>query len=155
VITRKVLEHNQTHPKYRYHPNQLYDKCVSQLFKERLHKDAGYRIAFAQRGKSDRTDALARALASARESLRKKWGIASASPIEIVPAIPAETVCLQAADYCLWALQRFFEKREDRFLNLIWPKTKLVVDVDDTRVKPYGVYYTQSNPLTLTSSARE
>jgi hypothetical protein len=35
VITTKVIEHNKKRPKYRYHPNQLYDRCVSRLFKER------------------------------------------------------------------------------------------------------------------------
>ncbi len=33
TITEKVLEHNKSNPQYRYHPNQLYDRCVSRLFK--------------------------------------------------------------------------------------------------------------------------
>jgi hypothetical protein len=44
---------------------------------------------------------------------------------------------------------------EDRFLNLIWPQTKLIIDVDDTRDKPYGAYYTQANPLTLAARAKK
>ena len=155
VITKKVIEHNKKQPKYRYHPNQLYDRCVSRLFKERLHKDDGYSIFFARRGKSDRTEALAKALEAARNAFRKSWGIAGTAPIEIIPGNPAEVVCLQAVDYFLWALQRFYEKDEDRFLNLIWPQTKLVIDVDDTRDKAYGVYYTQSNPLTLVARAKK
>ncbi len=39
---------------------------------------------------------------------------------------------MQVADYCLWALQRFYERREDRFLNLLTPKIGLIHDVDDT-----------------------
>ncbi len=155
VITDRVLEHNKKQPKYRYHPNQLYDRCVSQLFKERLHKDAGYTIHFARRGKSDRTEALEKALMAARNDFRKRWGISSIAPIEIVPSSPVEVVGLQAIDYFLWALQRFYEKDEDRFLNLIWPKTKLVIDVDDTRSTPYGVYYTQSKSLTLLNRAKK
>ncbi len=155
VITQKVLEHNRKQPTYRYHPNQLYDRCVSQLFKERLHKDAGYSISFARRGKSDRTEALEKALEAARGAFRQRWGIAGTAPIEIVPGSPPEIVCLQAVDYFLWALQRFYEKGEERFLSLIWPKTKLVIDVDDTRDKPYGVYYTQAHPLTLATRAKK
>ena len=155
VITDLVLEHNQTQPKSRYHPNQLYDRCVSQLFKERLHKDAGYTIYFARRGKSDRTEALEKALAAARNDFRKRWGITGTAPIEIVPSHPPEVVCLQAVDYFLWALQRFYEKGEDRFLNLVWPKTKLVIDRDDTRTTPYGFYYTQTKPLTLEARAKK
>lgn len=153
VITTRVLEHNLKHPDYRYHPNQLYDKCISQLFKERLHKAAGYTIHFARRGNSDRTEALQKALEAARAAFRRRWGIASAAPIEIMPAWSKEVVCLQAADYYLWALQRFFERGEDRFLGLIWPQTKLVVDVDDTRTAKYGVYYTQNKPLTCAARA--
>jgi hypothetical protein len=155
VITKKVLEHNKKQPNYRYHPNQLYDRCVSGLFKERLHKDAGYSIYFARRGKSDRTEALEKSLEAARAAFRRRWGIVGAAPIEILASSPPDVVCLQAVDYFLWALQRFYEKDEDRFLNLIWPQTKLVVDVDDTRTKAYGVFYTQANPLTLAARAKK
>ena len=155
VITDLVLAHNKRQPTYRYHPNQLYDRCVSQLFKERLHKADGYTIHFARRGKSDRTHALKKALEAARNDFRKRWEITSAAPIEIVPSNPSEVVCLQAVDYFLWALQRFYEKGEDRFLNLIWPQTKLVIDCDDLREKNYGVYYTQSKPLTLEARAKK
>jgi hypothetical protein len=155
VITEKVVEHNKDHPAYRYHPNQLYDRCVSQLFKERLHKDAGYTIYFARRGDSDRTEALEKALEAARASLGRHWGIVGTAPIEIVPASPVEVVCLQAADYFLWALQRFYEKQEVRFLNLIWPQFRLVIDVDDTRTAAYGAYYSQNNPLTLLARAKK
>jgi hypothetical protein len=55
---------------------------------------------------------------------------------------------LQAVDYFLWALQRAFEKREDRYLELLWPQCSLVVDVDDTRAAEYGTYYTRQKPLT-------
>ncbi len=155
VIAQLVEEHNKKRPKYRYHPNQLYDRCVSQLFKERLHKDAGYSIYFSQRGKSDRTEALQKALEAARTAFRNRWGIAGTAPIEIVPSTSAGRVCLQAVDYFLWALQRFFEREEDRFLELIWPQTRLVIDRDDTRTKPYGVYYNQTNPLTLAARAKK
>lgn len=155
VISQKVLAHNAIKPDYRYHPNQLYDKCVSQLFKERLHKDAGYTIYFARRGKKDRTEALEKALEAARNEFRKRWGFTGTAPIEIVPSNSRDVAGLQATDYFLWALQRFYERGEDRFLNLIWPKTKLINDVDDTRAHRYGVYYTQSNPLTLASRAKK
>jgi hypothetical protein len=155
VVTQKVLDHNKTHPNYRYHPNQLYDRCVAQLLKECLHKGDGYSIYFARRGKSDRTDALKKAIEAARSAFRQRWGISGTAPIEIVPSNPKDVVCLQAADYFLWALQRFYEKDEDRFLNLVWPQTKLVINFDDTRVKKYGAYYVQANPLTLAARAKK
>ena len=77
------------------------------------------------------------------------------APIEIIPSHSQDVAGLQAVDYFLWALQRFYERGEDRFVRLIWPQTKLVLDVDDTRMAPYGVDYTQSNPLTLEARAKK
>jgi hypothetical protein len=125
------------------------------LFRERLHKHDGYKIYFAKRGSSDRTEALRKSLEAARAGFYQKWGIVGTAPIEIVPAISSEVVCLQIADYCLWALQRFYERGEDRFLNLIAAKVGLIHDVDDKRKSGAGAYYTRSNPLTLESRAKE
>ena len=153
VILDKITEHQNLKPTYRYHPNQLYDKCVATLFRDRLHKDDGYQITFARRGSSDRTEALQQALDSARHAFRKKWGVAATAPIEVKAGRPVEVVCLQVVDYYLWAIQRFYERGEDRFLRLVWPQAGLVYDVDDTREKKYGVFYTQTNPLTTESRA--
>ena len=147
AILEKVLKHQKQKPGYHYHPNQLYDRCVTRLFQERLHKDEGYTIWFAKRGKRDRTEALQKALEAARHKFRRKWGIAGTAPIEIIPATPQESAGLQAVDYFLWALQRYYSKKEDRFLAAIWPKIALVHDVDDSRDKGYGVYYSQRNPM--------
>lgn len=155
VIAEKVREHNRKKPTYRYHPNQLYDRCISQLFRERLHKHDGYKIYFARRGSSDRTEALRNALEAARTSFYEKWGIAGTAPIEIVPSKSSDVVCLQVVDYCLWALQRFYERGEDRFLNLLASKVGLIHDVDDTRKSGAGAYYSKNNPLTLGARAKE
>ena len=40
-----------------------------------------------------------------------------------------------------------YERREDRFVELLWPAIRLVHDLDDTRQARYGVYYTQKKPL--------
>ena len=53
-----------------------------------------------------------------------------------------------AVDYFLWAVQRTFERHEDRFLRLLWPQCSLVIDADDSREKGYGRYYTRQRPLT-------
>ena len=49
-IVQLVHEHNKKSPGYHYQTSQLYDRCVSRLFKERLHKDDGYTIYFSKRG---------------------------------------------------------------------------------------------------------
>jgi hypothetical protein len=150
---QKVLEYirrrNAQDVSYRYHQNELYDYMVRIMFKNLLHRDAGYEIYFSRRGKEDRTTALSQALNNARSRFAEQRGIHSAAPIDVFPRSSSECAGLQAADYFLWALQRFYERCEDRYLDFIWPAVRLVHDLDDTRKNAYGVYYTQKKPLTL------
>ena len=150
---QKLLEYvrlrNERDTAYRYNPNELYDYLVRRLFKTLLHKDDEYNITFARRGNSDRTAALRTALEAARLRFAEQRGIVSAAPLNVLPRAAHEAPGLQAADYLLWALQRLYERREDRYLQYVWPLVRLVHDVDDTRTAQYGVYYTQKKPLTL------
>ena len=149
----KVLEYvrqrNEHDPAYRYNPNELYDYMVRRLFRDRLHKDDEYNILFAKRGKSDRTAALLEALQAAQRRFSQRWGIVSEAPIHVLPVSPPKNPGLQAADHFLWALQRLYERREERFVTLLWSRFSLVHDLDDTRQARYGVYYTKKKPLTL------
>ena len=67
--------------------------------------------------------------------------------MRIIPTTPAHHAGLQAADYFTWALQRLYERGEDRYVTYLWPRFRLVMDLDDTRQAQYGVYYTQKKPL--------
>ena len=147
VVAEKVLAHNKKQPVYRYHPNHLYDRCIPDLFKDRLHQNHAYRIVFAKRGASDRTDALKIGLQVAKEKFQRKWGIESAAPIEVVAADSANVTCLQAADYLLWTVQRCFERGEHRYLDMFADKVGLIVDRDDTRRVGTGEYYTRKKPI--------
>ena len=150
---QKLLEYvrlrNEREAAYRYNPNEVYDYLVRRLFKNLLHKDDEYNITFARRGNSDRTAALRTSLDAARLRFAEQWGIVSAASLNVLPRSAHETAGLQAADYLLWAVQRLYERREDRYLQYVWPLVRLVHDVDDTRTAQYGVYYTQKKPLTL------
>lgn len=147
-VVEYVRSRNQKDSSYRYNPNELYDFLVRRLFVERLHRDEAYRIHFAKRGRSDRTIALQTALRAARQRFFEKWNITSDSPMMVIPTASDSNGCLQAADYFLWALQRFYELGEDRYLNYLWPSFRLVQDLDDCREAQYGMYYTQRKPLT-------
>lgn len=144
-----VRQRNEREAAYRYNPNELYDYLVRRLFKTLLHKDDEYNITFARRGNSDRTAALREALDAARVRFAEQWGIVSEASLNVVPRSAHETAGLQAVDYLLWAVQRLYERREERYLQYVWPLVRLVHDVDDTRTAQYGVYYTQKKPLTL------
>jgi hypothetical protein len=150
---QRVLEYvrrrNSLDVTYRYHPNELYDFMVRVLFKNLLHQDERYDIYFSKRWGQDRTEALKQALQIARERFAKQWGKQSSSVVDVTPLKPQQSGGLQAVDYFLWSLQRFYERREDRYLELLWNSFRLVHDLDDTRKTPYGVYYTRKKPLTL------
>lgn len=155
-IVELVQDHNKRKPAYRYHPNQLYDRCVSRLFKERLHKDDGYTIRFAKRGNKNRTAALQKSLEVARNNFRRSWeNLGSSAPIEVVPCTPRQSAGLQAVDYFLWALQRLYERNEERYWEFIWSSVSLVHDIDDTRNHEYGEYYSRRTPLTLAARAKK
>lgn len=147
---RKVREYvdrrNQMDSTYRYHPNELYDLTVRMLFKQRLHQDDHCRVIFARRGHSDRTAALTAQLEQARRKFLDQHRISSATTVSLIPAYPWEQPCVQIADYCLWALQRCYEKHEARFLHAIWPKVSLVHDVDDPAKPGYGTYLRRKDP---------
>jgi hypothetical protein len=64
---------------------------------------------------------------------------------------------MQAVDYFLWALQRFYVQRRDkdgrllpresRYLDLLWPQT---VEIHDLNFGPrHGAFFNKKNPLTL------
>ena len=140
-VLKYVKGRNHNDFSYRYHPNELYDLTVKLLFNQRLHSEDHYRITFARRGQSDRTTALMENLQVTRVRFLEEHAMDHDPTLEIIPAYPWEQECLQITDYCLWALQRCYEKGEDRFLKAIWPKVSLIRDVDDPAAgKGYGTY---------------
>ena len=142
-----VRSRNLADPAYRYHPNELYDYLVRCLFRDRLHQRDQYRIIFARRGRKDRTQALKAALDQARRRFAEQWGRESTAATDVESAATSDHGGLQAVDYFLWALQRLYEKGEDRFIQMLWPRCCLVRDIDDTRKAKYGAYYNKKTPL--------
>ena len=145
AVSDYVTRRNQMDSSYRYHPNELYDLAVRMLFKQHLHKESRYRITFARRGKSDRTKALVEQLDKTRLRFLQEHRLEHEPELKIRPAYPWQEPCLQVADYCLWALQRCYERFEDRFLQTIWSKVSLIHDVDDPEAPGYGRYFTRKN----------
>jgi len=130
-------------------PNDVYDDLVKRLFKTILHKAETNRIVFAKRGKAVRQHALEEAIRKAKLNFERKTGISSDSKTVIFSAYPSQYSGLQVIDYYLWVLQRLFERGEDRFFHLLAPGYRLIMDLDDTRNKPYGEWYSDFNPLKL------
>ena len=128
--------------------NQIYDDLVKRLFRNLLHKAEENHIIIAMRGKSARLKALQSAVDRAKANFENKYGIQSRSRTVILPAYPREFGGLQIIDYYLWALLHFYERQSDRYFKLLAKDFRLIMDIDDQRNKPYGEWYSDSNPLT-------
>ena len=128
---------------------EIYDDLVKRLFKNLLHKADHNRILFARRGKSLRQDALEQAICRAQRNFESTWGISADRPTTLRSNYPSESAGLQVVDYYLWALQRLYERGEDRFFHLLSDGFRLIMDLDDKRAKPYGQWYSDHNPLEL------
>ncbi|MHB1361688.1 MAG: DUF3800 domain-containing protein [Thermoleophilia bacterium] len=130
--------------------NSIYDDLVKRLFRNMLHKADGNTITFAHRGSASRQEALGEAIARAKINFESHWnGTKKVSPTDILSTAPSNSAGLQVIDYYLWAIQRMYERGEDRFFNLLAPDYRLIMDLDDIRNKPYGEWYSDSNRLSL------
>ena len=130
-------------------PHDVYDDLVKRLFKPLLHKADQNHIVFARRGKSKRQEALKLAISKAKRNCEAAWGISADRPTATASAYPSESAGLQVIDYYLWAVQRLFERGEDRFFTLLASQYRLIMDLDDQRNRPYGEWYSDRNPLEL------
>lgn len=147
-------------PTYRYDPNghELYDELTRRLF-SRLHGYGEHRIVFAQRGHKPRTKAFVDAIAHEDKSMEMLSGLNRPKPLQVVCGVPKDHAGLQAVDYFLWALQRFYERGEARFLDYVWPQTLEIIDLDAVPQKMQGrpqgefVIFNKEHPLNLESRA--
>jgi len=133
----------------KFREDTIYDDLVKRLFKHRLHKADKNHIVFARRGKSDRAEALEKAITKAKKSFEKQSGKYSNSLTTIQSAYPSELVGLQVIDYYLWALQRFYERHDESFFAPLFNDYKLIMDIDDRSNKKSGEWYTKKKPLDI------
>lgn len=145
-----VSDFRKINPHYRYKQEQLYDDLVRRLLRDKLRGNSSYAITFARRGQSDRTKALQMALERGRQQWCEQCGIKHDPPpaVSVVTQFPHENAGLQAVDYFLWSVQRCYERKEDRFVRLLWPKVDCVWDCDSGETNgTKGMYYTKEKPL--------
>jgi hypothetical protein len=144
-----VQQQNARNPGYRYRENEQYDLLVKELFGKLHHMADEVRICFARRGNKSRNAAFREALKQAAESFAASFGFTHPTVNDVVSSTPPHCPGLQAVDYYLWALQRFYERGEDRFLTLIWPQVSEIHDLDRVEAGRRGVFYTKQKPLNM------
>lgn len=144
-----VQQQNSRDTSYRYSENEQYDLLVKELFGKLHHMADEVRICFAKRGNKTRNAAFRFALEQAAIAFAKSFGFEHPATNEVISSTPSQTPCLQAVDYYLWALQRFYERGEDRFLDLIWPQVGEIHDLDRLENGRRGAFYTKQKPPNL------
>lgn len=159
ALLRRESAKRAQKPGYRYDPDSIYDQLMQSLF-AKFHRLADrYEVCIARRGNKERNQAIRSALRAAEREFEDKFGLSRGGDDvwNIVVSDPKQTVCLQAVDYFLWVVHRFYEVRlhpetgqpirEDRFLKMLWPQ---IVEIHDLDFGPkHGTFFTDQQPLTL------
>jgi len=161
VILAREQARRASEPAYRYNPDALYDELARALFGRFSRVADVYRLCVAKRGNKIRNAALRTALEQGERDFTDAFGFSRGGIEHWQVAITnsRETVCLQAADYFLWALQRFYEPRvnpetgkvihEDRYLNAMLPQTSQIYDLHFGPMS--GTFFNPANPLSIIS----
>ena len=151
-----VRQQNERDEQYHYTENELYDTLVSHLFRTRLYRADQFNICFSRRGNSDRTAALRTALQSAIAQFERDFGVKNRAVVNISHGSPPGSGGLQAVDYFLWALQRFYEyqdtdKRESecRYVELIQGQIGEINDLEYSHDGKRGILWGPHRPLSL------
>lgn len=144
-----VQQQNARDSGYRYRENEQYDLLVKELFDKLHHMADEVRICFAKRGNKPRNTAFRSALEQAAASFARSFGFAHPATNEVISSTPPHGPGLQAVDYYLWALQRFYERHEERYLELIWSQVGEIHDLDRLEKGRRGVFYNRQKPLNL------
>lgn len=139
---------------HRGHDSEFYADLLSHLLMDKGKYD-GLIIDVAERGSSTSNRNLQHAVEMARElSLRGK----RTKPLEhgfkfnVQPY--DEEPLLALPDYGLWAVQRLFERGDEKYYNLLIDRIRLVLDLYEPRPYPqHNNYYTRYNPLTCEAIA--
>jgi ribosomal protein S18 acetylase RimI-like enzyme len=161
VLLREAQAALAVDPRAKYKPDghALDDAMMRKLFKRLGRHGVHSCITFAVRGNKPRTAALKHAVLEVEQHFERDFGFARSVSVDVASGYPWDVAGLQACDYFLWALQRFYERGEERFLNAMWAKVVEVIDMDleapkrRGKTRERGVTFTKENPLSLVTRA--
>ena len=160
-LLQHVQQRNSANPGYRYKADghELYDDLSARLFGHFGQFGSVREVTFAVRGSKPRTAALKAVLDKIDSGFHADFGIAPHGKTTVHSGFPSKSAGLQACDYLLWALQRFYERAEERYLGPLWPQFTRVLDLDvpiqrsKKRVVFEEIEFNVKHPLALVSRA--
>ena len=127
---------------------RFYDRLVTHLFENVLHRYAANRIYISRRGTSTRQEPLESAVRLGIANFEAKWKTKIETDVSVLTQTPVGEPCLQVIDYMNWAVYRAFVKGEMRYYKFVEEKVSLLVDLYDSRNYP-GNWYNRSNPFEM------
>ncbi len=133
-----------------FHGNEerFYDRLMTQLFENVLHRHTDNRIYFAKRGSRSRQLPLQTAIHAGVARFEERWKTKVSTKITISAQTPVGEPCLQVIDYMNWAVQRAFVKKEMRYYQFVQGKVSLLVDLYDKAKYPKN-WYNNNNPFDI------
>ena len=101
--------------------DSIYDELVGNLFRSSKFASEETHISFARRGKALRHQAFSAAIhdASEKVAIYLTDEMMNGTPPVVESDYPTAQAGLQIVDYCLWVIQRLFERSEDKSYKLI------------------------------------
>ena len=145
--------------RYKADGHELYDELCARLFGHFGKFGNAREVTFAVRGNKPRTAALKAVLDKIDSGFHADFGFAPHGQTTVHSGFPSKSAGLQACDYLLWALQRFYERAEERYLGPLWPQFTRVLDLDvpiqrsKKRVVFEEIEFNVKHPLALVSRA--
>lgn len=162
ALLAEFEQRRQQAPSVRYKANghELYDQLIARLFERFGALGSKREVTFAVRGNKARTAVLKEVLDEIDSGFVSAFGFAPHGQTAVHSTFPHKSVGLQACDYLLWALQRFYERGDARYLGALWPRFTRVLDLDVPRASPnkcspqtQAVEFNEKHPLTLANRA--
>jgi hypothetical protein len=146
VVARKIerVFRNTCHS----NEGKFYDRLVTRLFQNVLHRHATNRIYLSRRGVSTRQVPLESAIRLGMSKFEAKWRTEVNTDVTVLTQTPVGEPCLQVIDYMNWAVYRAFVKSEMRFYTFIEDKVSLLVDLYDSGNYPKN-WYNRDNPFDI------
>ncbi|MGB8645350.1 MAG: hypothetical protein WCF84_08935 [Anaerolineae bacterium] len=126
--------------------DRFYDRLVSQLFENALHRYQTNLIYIARRGSSSRQGPLEDAIRAGVARFEEKWGTQVNTRIVVQTQAPNGEPCLQVIDYMNWAVYRAFVRGEMRYYKFMEEQVSLIVDLYDMNRYPRN-WYNRENPF--------
>jgi hypothetical protein len=150
VVARKIERVFRT--TFHGSETRFYDRLVSQLFENVLHRYQENRIYFAKRGSRERQQPIQQAIGVGIRAFETRWKTKVTTQMFVAAQTPVGEPCLQIIDYMNWAVYRAFVKREMRYYQFVQDKVSLLVDLYDYTTYPQN-WYSRDNPFDINKAS--